>query len=72
MDLDVKVPQIVLVRDGADARNAVGSCCVNGYGSRQTDLDMGGTHGSAINRSVSLMIRFGSAMLTQHSGLVRC
>lgn len=60
MDFDVKVPQVVFVWYGADSGNPGSRGCVN---------MMGGTlrllreyaYGSAINRSVSLMIRLGRA-----------
>jgi hypothetical protein len=58
VDLDIKVAQVVVVRDSFDAGDAV-TCC--------QDMDMmvcyGCAYGSAMRRSVSLMIRLGRAML---------
>lgn len=61
MDLDVKVAEVLLVRNGADSGDAAGSCQ---YGEGFLVYHALGrpTYGSAINRSVSLMIRLGSAM----------
>lgn len=58
MDLDVEVPQVVLVGDRADSRNPVSSVsrqCARG----RADGHLGWTDGSAMRRSVSLMMRFG-------------
>lgn len=65
MDLDVKVPQVIFVRHGADSgdstqkknRQRLGQDLDSG---RQLD---GGAHGSAIRRSVSFTMRFGRAIL---------
>ena len=58
MDLDVEVSKVVFVRDGADAGDTEEDC------ERRERLSGAGyAHGSAMSRSVSLMIRLGSAML---------
>jgi hypothetical protein len=63
MDLDVKVPKVVLVGDCADARDSKKansqSCCEGFPGTAGAEEQ---TYGSAMSRSVSLTILFGSAM----------
>lgn len=61
MDLDIEIPQVIFVRHCADARNSVDGEMVSVYG--QAGASGGGAHGSAMRRSVSLMMRFGRAIL---------
>lgn len=63
MDLDVKVPQVIFVRYGADSGNPGSRGCVNTVGGTLRLLRKEYAYGSAINRSVSLMIRLGRAIL---------
>ena len=66
MDLDVKVPEVVVVRNGANPGDSV---VVQRLGQMGPHKGGGGyeglTHGSAISLSVSLMILFGSAMVKE-------
>ncbi len=62
MYLDIEIPEIVFVRNGADPGNPIAGvtqvrCAVWGEGRS------GHAHGSAMSLSVSLIIRFGSAMV---------
>lgn len=58
MNEDIKVPEVVFMRDSTDSRYTGKSISVSSF-----SLAQHLTYGSAIRRSVSLMIRFGSAIL---------
>lgn len=62
VDLDVKVAEVVLVGDGADAGNPMrGTLSV--YNRFRLNAAAVGAYGSAMRRSVSLTIRFGKDMM---------
>lgn len=63
MNLDIEVPKVVVMGYCADAWDAVGGRC-QCEGRDRVGKELGtGTYGSAIRRSVSLMILFGKAMM---------
>jgi hypothetical protein len=67
VDLDVKVPEVVVVRNGANPGDSVGCRVTRSDGPSQGSEDRGWTHGSAISLSVSLIILLGSAMAEEDS-----
>lgn len=64
MDLDIKVPQVIFVRNSTDAWDSVYTRSVsdNISGARSVDYP---TYGSAIRRSVSFTILLGSAAIVR-------
>jgi len=61
MDLDIEVAEVILVRNGADTGDPGQAMSVRLHHQIRTMSAI--TYGSANSLSVSLMIRFGNAML---------
>ena len=61
MDFDIEIAKVIVVRNGADTGHTERGTVSNWFGADSTTPCA--TYGSAIRRSVSLMIRLGKAIL---------